>query len=415
MSQELGLLRLFCDDRAVETIHNSYVAEIDNLEREFNLLFNLVHQYYEEYPNANALTHDDLLVYYELKYPKARGRELHIDLITTAFNMNVNRDLIMQYIDHLIEKHHAAKVMNKLMPILEGDKYGVLDNVREDIDSYVDLLHNPPARLVVPMPNTATISELVAKEKDNEGIPWHLAELTDTIGGCRRKSLGLIYAFVDAGKTSFSMASCANFAKRINGTDKRIVYCGNEEDKDRLSLRLASSLLGWTKRQVLADHEGATKEASKLGFDNVYIFDEITAGEQVEYILKEYKPIIAYVDQSTDVDIKLSRKRDGVEYYKALYKWYRGLAGTFDVAIIGVAQGTGNSEDTKYLKLSDIFGSRVVIQGALDYAIGIGRLESDPIDEDQRYINIPKNKLGDGDSLKFAAMFNRYTNEWRAI
>ena len=75
------------------------------------------------------------------------------------------------------------------------------------------------------------------------------------------------------------------------------------------------------------------------------------------------------------------------------FKWYRKLAIQNDMAIIGVSQGIGSAENTKWLKLSDIYGSRVAIQGSLDYAIGIGRTIDDPTEEDLRFINIPKNKL----------------------
>jgi hypothetical protein len=83
------------------------------------------------------------------------------------------------------------------------------------------------------------------------------------------------------------------------------------------------------------------------------------------------------------------------------------LAGTYNCAIIGVAQGVGDAERTKWLKLSDIYGSRVAIQGALDYALGIGRILDDPAQEDLRFINVPKNKLHDGHGAKFTTHFQR--------
>ena len=415
MSLSLTLLRSFCDERTVEATHYGYLDALDNMEREIKLLFDLVHDYYRDYEKEEDIESSDLLSYYDLKYPKARSRDMHLDLITQIFNTKVNQELMSSHIDQLIEKHHATKIVNTLMPVLEGEKYGILDSVRQDVDDYVELLHNPPDRLMVPTPCTLTVTQLVEQEILEGGLPWHMPLLTETIGGVRPKTLGLIYAFVDAGKTSFGMASCANFAKQLSKTDERITYCGNEESAPRLRLRLIQSILGWTRGQVRDDQKGAEKASLKRGLDNVLIFDQITTGEQVEYILKEFSPTIMYVDQSTDIDLTLNRKREGVDYLKALFKWYRGLANKHDCAIIGVAQGTGTAEDTKYLKLSDIYGARVAIQGALDYAIGIGKLENDPVDSDQRYVNIPKNKLLDGEGNKFACMFNHYINSWSAI
>jgi hypothetical protein len=415
MSVELNLLKFFCDAREVEILNYGYLDMLDNMEREVKLLFNLVHTYYKDFEKEDSIEFKDLLSYYDLNYPKARSREMHLDLLTQMYNIKTNPELMKAHLDQLLEKHKATQIVNKLMPVLEGEKYGILDTIGVDIDNYVELLSNPPDSLVVPEPCELSVEELVTQEILEGGYPWHISGLTDIVGGVRPKTLGLIYAFVDAGKTSFGMASCAGFARQIVSTKDRIVYAGNEESAPRLRLRLIQSLLGWTRSQVRDDIKGAQSEAYKRGLGNVLIFDQITAGEQIEYILKEHKPIIMYVDQSTDVDLQLSRKREGVDYLKALFKWYRGLATKHDCGIIGVAQGTGTAEDTKYLKLSDIYGARVAIQGALDYAIGIGKLESDPIDSDQRYINVPKNKLADGCGGKFAVMFNHFTNTWQEI
>ena len=77
--------------------------------------------------------------------------------------------------------------------------------------------------------------------------------------------------------------------------------------------------------------------------------------------------------------------------------------------LLWVSQGVGLAENTQWLKLSDIYGSRVAIQGALDYAIGIGRKIDDPVSEDLRFINIPKNKLHDGEGGKFVVNFSKQT------
>ena len=95
-----------------------------------------------------------------------------------------------------------------------------------------------------------------------------------------------------------------------------------------------------------------------------------------------------------------------------LFNAYRELAKTYDTTIIGVAQGRGECENKKYLELSDIYGSRVAIQGELDWALGIGRM-LDPAYADQRFINIPKNKLGE--NAKFVTTFDRHKCLWEEI
>lgn len=411
MSIELSLLKQFCNDKDIESTHYGYISALDNIERELKLLFSLVHRYYDEF-NKISISKDELLSYYDLKYPRAKDRELHLDLITELFDSNISSDLMKAHLDHLIEKHHATKVINKLLPVMEGDKYDILNTISVDIDKFVDVLHNPPDSFTVPLPCELSVEELVEQEIEDTGLKWHLEDLTDIIGGLRKQTLGLIYAFVDSGKTSFAMAACANFASQLKDTEDTICYCGNEESAQRLRLRLVQAFTNWTRSQIKQNGSGAEEIAIEKGIDRVKVFDSITTDTQLEYVIKEYKPHVLFIDQAPAVEIKTKRQQEGVAYLETLFKWYRKLATIHKVGIIGIAQAVGDAEDSKYLKLSDIYGARVAIQGALDWACGIGRLVNNPIDDDLRYLNIPKNKLYEGNNGKITCHFNHYNCEW---
>jgi hypothetical protein len=411
MSVELSLLKLFCDDRTAEAANHGYLGAIDNLEREVKLLFNLVNTYYKEM-EGDSISQDELLGFYKLKYPSAKAKEMHMDLIAEAFASTVTPDLMKLHLDQLVEKHKATKMINKLVPVMEGEKYGVLDTIRADVDEYVELLHNPPDSMVVPVPCELTVEELIEQEIEDAGLKWHIPELTEIIGGCRRKTLGLIYAFVDSGKTSFSMAATAHFARQLVETEDIICYCGNEESAARLRLRLVQAFCNWTRKQVKERGKRAEALAQEGGISNVKIFDNITTASQIEYILGHYRPHIMFIDQATKIEPEGRGKEEGVAKLERVFSWIRKIGNIHDVAIIGVAQAVGEAEDTKYLKLSDIYGSRVSIQGALDWACGIGRKVNNPIDDDLRYLNIPKNKLHDGDGGRMPVHFNKYICHW---
>lgn len=411
MSIELSLLKLFCDSRKAEAENYGYLNTLDNLERELKLLFNLVHSYYKEY-EKESIEHKELLSYYELKYPRAKERDMHLDLIKEVFASPISQELMKDHLDQLIEKHKATQVINKLLPVMEGDKYGILDTVRTDIDDYVGLLHNPPDSLVVPVPCELSVEELISQEIDDSGLRWHIKELTEIIGGCRKKTLGLIYAFVDAGKTSFTLAACVAFAKQLAETEDTICYCGNEESASRLRLRLVQAFTHWTRRQVQEKGKRAEQIAREGGIGNVKIFDNITTTTQIEYILGQYHPHIMFIDQATGIELEGRKKEEGVAKLESLFRWFRKTGSIHDVGLIGVAQAVGEAEDTKYLKLSDIYGSRVSIQSALDWACGIGRKINNPIDDQLRYLNIPKNKLHDGNGGRIPVHFNQYTVQW---
>ena len=164
------MLKHFCDSREIEGLHHAYLDTLDNMEREVRLLFELVHRYYKDF-DKDSIPHEELLGYYDLKYPKSRIRDMHLDLFAQAYGSDLSIDLMREHLDQLIERHHAAQVINKLLPVMEGDKYGLLDTVRTDVDSYVDLLHNPPDSLVVPLPCELTVQELIEQEIEYTDFP----------------------------------------------------------------------------------------------------------------------------------------------------------------------------------------------------------------------------------------------------
>lgn len=413
MSGTLSLLHYFAKKKEIEQQYYGYIETIDNLDRDVKLLFKLVHDYYISTDKESA-TSNDLLTFYDINYPKAKDRDLHLTVLKEAMSADVNDELISQVLDQYLEQHTATKIINKLVPVMEGEQYGILSGITDDIDNFVDLLNNPPDRLVIPEPCGLSIAELVKTEIEDEGLPWHLPELTKVIGGLRNKTLGLIYAYVDSGKTSFALASATTFSKYLKG-EESICYAGNEESAERLKLRGVQALIYKTRREIRNNVEQSTEMAEKAGLSNIKFFDQINSGTQIEQIVQKFKPKILYVDQATDVEVNTIRKSDGVEYQKQLFKWYRRMANKWDCAIIGVSQGVGDAENKKFLKLSDIYGSRVAIQGALDYAIGIGRKTDDPTLEDIRHIHIPKNKLHDGDGGKLTVYFDRLRAEWKEI
>lgn len=412
MSVELSIFKVFCADRGKHLLHRGHVDGLNNLEKELKVMFKLLDTYYTEYEGEESVSRERLLDYYELKFPKDKGKDDIETIVSNAFEIDIHEDMIDGFLDQLNEKYVATALVNKLMPVLEGEKYGVVAELGNSINDYIDDMHNPPDTVAVPEPCEMGIKDLIAQEIHEPGIPWRLPYITNKVGGIRPATLGLIYAFVDSGKTSFCLDNVAAWSDHLVD-DEVICYAGNEESKERLKLRAAQAFLKQRVDWIGHNEDEVEMLLSQTKFNSVKFFDDIVAGDQVRYILKTYRPRILVVDQATDVDIKTKRRADGVEYMKQLFKWYRRSANEYNCGIVGVSQGVGDAENTKWLKLSDIYGSRVAIQGALDYAIGIGRKVDDPAVENQRYINIPKNKLNGGEGGKVTTNFIKQVCSWR--
>lgn len=412
--QELSVLKLFCDKRAVFDSHYPYLTRLENLEREIKTILTCIHQYYDRYKDHEYIGKKELKAFYDFQYPNSKDREIIHEMISALFEADVSNSVARDLLEQVIERSYAAIIVDKLVPVIEGNRFGVVPNINNDVERFVSLMKNPPKESRLLEACDLTVEELVRQEIDDEGIPWHLENLTQIIGGVRRQTLGLIYAFVDSGKTSFGLSACASFAHFLKDTPDIVVYAGNEESAPRLSLRLTQAMLNVTRHDIQRSPADIEQQRRERGFTRVRILDNITHISEVHRLLEEWRPRIVMIDQGTKVSLDVRNVKE-IKEVQLLFNYYREAAKEFDTSIICLAQGVGEAENRKWLKLSDIYGSRVAIQGELDYAIGIGRVQDDQSRENYRYINIPKNKLLDGETGKFITLFQKESCLWRPI
>jgi replicative DNA helicase len=389
------------------------MRQLENLNKQIKVILSMIHRYYEKYSEHSYISQDELKGFYDYLYPTSRDRDIYHELIDAIFEMDVSKSVARDILEQVVERSYATSIIARLAPVMQGEKSNVVPSIQSSVEEFIQLMKNPPKETKLLEPCDLTVEELVQQEINDEGIPWHLQNLTEIIGGVRRRTLGAIYAFVDSGKTSFGLAACAAFAQALKDTSDTILYLGNEEAAPRLSLRLTQAMLGVTRADLKLTPKEIDQRRREIGYTRVKIFDNITQASEVHRLLEEWMPRIAMIDQGTKVSINSKLKE--VEEQQALFNFYRETAKTYDTSIISLMQGVGEAENRKWLKLSDIYGSRVAIQGELDYAIGIGRRIDDAARENFRYINIPKNKLMEGETGKFTTLFTKETCNWRSI
>jgi hypothetical protein len=413
LSVELSILNLFCKDRHALEVNYGYIKETKNLEKEIRLLFRLVYDFYGRYQDADDIKSHELKAFFDFQYPQSPQRLTYLALIDESFALDVKPSLTQDLLEQMVERHFAARIVNKLIPVTEGSKVGIVADLHKDVEEFHSIMANPPIDDDHLVPCEMTLEEMIAEENVEDGLTWHLQSITDTLGKARRKTLGLVYAFVDSGKSSFALATAAGFAAQIANTDEYIVYAGNEEAAGRSRYRLTQAITQKTKTEIANDPTAIKQELAEKGFERVKLFDSVNRIDDVRRLLDKWRPIVMFIDQATKVDMASQDKE--VTAIRKLFNTYRELAKEYDTTIIGVTQGVGDAENKKWLKLSDIYGSRVAIQGELDYAIGIGRLVDDASQEHTRFINIPKNKLHDGEGAKIVVNFRKEKCLWRPI
>lgn len=414
--KELAVLKLFTEKRKMFEQYNSYMRKMDNLDRAISILLRTIQKYYDQYPEHSYIGSDELWAFYEAQNPNSKERQMHLELINKMYDLDVSTDMMETLLEQIMERYHASQILSKLLPVIEGHKFGVLPNIQADVDNFVTEMKNPPKSKMALEPCTLSASELVYGRLDFVGAPWPIETLNAIIGNAQPQTLGVVFAFVDGGKTSFMLSSCASFCKYFNGTDQMVVYAANEEPKKRLSERAVSAFTGLSFPEIKAkypkDEDGGNEELDQLLIEEsrgyLRILDGVHHLSIVKKILEEWRPAVLMVDQGSKVKTDLNLKE--IQAVRELYGTYRRYAEEYNCAIVCVEQAISDGEFKQWLTLSDIYGSRVAIQGELDWALGIGKVEEK---SNKRFFNVCKNKLKDGEKSKFVVRFDEDRCRWR--
>ena len=410
MSVELSLIRCVCDSREMFDKYYPYIKTLNNMDRDMRLLFTLVAKYYEKY-NTQSISKDDLMAFYDYMYPLTKNRTLHTELIHNLFEMKVNVNIVQDHFENVMERHYAARMVQELQPVLEGGKFSVLPTIKDMAEEYVTKMKNPPPESMTLQPKELSIEELVSKEISPEGPTWPLQGLNNSIGVLRRGKFGIAYAYVDTGKSSFGARCSAHWLKQLK-ENELLIYAGNEEGLSAIQLRIWQSLLDKDKFWI-AQNMQAAKDIVARWTSRLKMFDSIYHIATINKLLEQYHPMVLVVDQVTKLKMPGKKQSKDVEELEAISNFCREKAKEFDTSIFGLTQGTGESHDKLYLELTDMYNSRVGIQGELDYAIGIGMDRKHPENANRRYFNVAKNKFGD--HVRFMALFDSAPNIWTEV
>lgn len=371
--------------------YSKYVAGL-TLEDEIRYIYETISRYYEEYPDEQEITFQDLRMYFALNYPAMKDKELVTLLFDQLESLQVNPDLVNKHLANLIERHYTAKIIESLTGVLDGREYGKLPDTIEYIEAFEDSvasLNKETDEFV-----TTELATLLDTEVRGAGIKWRLSCLNHDIGELRGGSLGHVFARVDTGKTTFLVSEAANFAKQLVG-DQVLAWFNNEEKGTKVQLRIYSGLLGLTKEELVTRQGEAEKSFQSQGGNRIKLYDDaIIDITDIEKVLKKYNVRLVIIDQGDKVHFRGDGKYATHERLKLLYGKFRELAKQYDCDIITAGQADYMAEGKKWLNLTNMDNSKTGKPGELDYAIGIGAIFEGP--ENLRYIHMCKNKMNNG-------------------
>lgn len=241
---------------------------------------------------------------------------------------------------------------------------------------------------------STNIKELLENTYEKPGLRWRLACLNKSLGSLRKGDFGFLFARPETGKTTFLASEISHF---LTQTDENVLWLNNEEQGDKVMLRIMQAYFGATLDQVKSNYRRYQEEFDKRVGGRFHLIDEAQISKKdVEQLIKELNPGLVVYDQIDKIR-GFSNDRDDLRL-GGIYQWARELA-KGNHAAIGVCQADGTAEGVRYLTMEHVANAKTSKQAEADWIIGIGKV-SDIGTEYVRFLNISKNKLqGDEDSI----------------
>lgn len=245
-----------------------------------------------------------------------------------------------------------------------------------------------------PSPEDIDLDNLLNAAVRDNGLRWRLDCLNKSLGSLRDGDFGFIFKRPETGGTAFL---ADNVSYMLDQTDRPIMWVNNEEQNNKVILRIYQAYFGVTLQQLLAN-TSKYKAAFNDKFKERLLFFGIDQSNRkdIEHLVRQYNPALVVYDQLDKVQ-GFESDRDDLKL-GAIYEWARNLA-KVGHAGIGVTQADGTAENTKWLTMQHVANAKTSKQAEADWILGMGKIHAEGA-EAIRYLSICKNKLiGDQDSL----------------
>ena len=348
-------------------LQNLY-KHLDNLISEYNR--DISFEEYCAYVQTNTFTKQDTTT----------------AILDVVKDQDIQPDLAESLLVQFKQRSLANAIAIQAIKITEGtgslnDLSKLLENHEEEVDTTDD-----------PFVST-DLQELYEQRVKKHGLRWRLKTLNRMLGSLRKGDFGFIFARPETGKTTFLASEISFFANQITEEQGPIFWFNNEEDGQKVQLRIFQSVLGLTLFDLLKDINTSNDIYHKQTNNKIKIIDSATTSKQdVERLCKKYQPSLIVFDQIDKVkgfdgdreDLRLGN----------IYIWARELAKTY-CPVIGVTQADGTAEGKKWLTMDNVSNAKTAKQAEADWILGIGATHQEGF-EFIRHLHASKNKL-DGD------------------
>lgn len=298
-------------------------------------------------------------------------------------------------IKSFIERDYATRIADHSLRIAEGESLKLVD-ISDMMKEWEK--ESGKADELEELVESSNIEDLLNDTLVSGGYNWRLPELNQSLGPLRKGDFIVIGAAPEVGKTTM-IASEASFIAQQFTDDRCVLWINNEEGEQKVRVRCIQATLGWTDKDMMSNTKNTLDEYIKV-MGGVDRFKIVRANESdvhdIDSMINKYNPGLIILDQLWKVHgFTKEAGHNEVMRQTMLFNQAREWAKR-QAPVIAVHQADGTAGGVPYLEMSQLYMSRVGIQGEADAIIMIGSTYDTSVPPNRRYLNIPKNKLSGG-------------------
>ena len=425
---DLDVLKLLQTREAFDKYH-TFILEKAVLEETWHILEG-IREYYSSHPASTEIDwvtfRTSFLVTAAAKLGPVRTAHLAaiLDVIIASPSMSKDSDDLVLY---FVDMYHAQRVREHVDKIIGGSHKTKLDDIEGILDQHEKdraLIKTEDLKDLLVFSDMEGVYERIYR---GDGLEWRLEDLNVSIGPLRAGDMICVTACPNVGKTRFITNEITHFVTQLPPEDRRILFINNEETADAIWNAIYCSYFDKTDDDVLKNVVKFEEKWNKeVGKEAIAVYHNTTGTtREIERVIKAYKPKVVVYNQLYKIHLLGKQTGTEAEQYRLRYNFGRVMADKHRHVAIAAHQAGYLAAGEKWVTQEQLYGGKTGIPGECDVIIGIGKTY-DPLDKENRFINIARNKLPSGprtipdlreDShfvVKFKAGHGRYeTLEYR--
>lgn len=364
----------------------------NNLNEIEIIILNIIDYIFKNNKDINNINKELFISIFNTNYSNIKDKDIILNVIDNIFNIKDNIESKNLIILSLIKKYYLQNIIEKCIDIqnnLSNKDLDIIENILNDYKIKSLSLKNDSIQLI-----SNDLDSILKKESDVTGYNWFVPELNDVLGTIKGGDMGLVVAVPETGKTAFVLSVATSILQQAG----KVLHINNEERGSKVMLRAIMNLTKMTRQEILLNKEKVKEKIDVYMKDKYFLYDLVGVSIlEIKRLIEKHNPDLLIIDQAWKIKVKQQDRNDLT--LTSIYKELREIAKNFNVHVLGVSQADSNAYTKKYLTLENIFGSKIGVQGEMDYIIGISKDEEED-KADWRYLSFPKNKLTGSNNVK---------------